>query len=290
MEGEAHRLVPKREMELQHFAHPHPLLFIQHQGKEALCLGCRKPIEGSSLQQLPVSSSRDMCEVGVSPGDSSSFSSSAPSCISSSIAISSTFILPICASLTPEINHPFHPSHPLVFLIESPDPQGYYVCNFCHGPRWEPLYHCASCNFSLDINCASRHLSNPLDFPHFSHEHKLMFIEKHDGDVPAFCFGCDKRLSGPTYRCLECSNFDLHQQCAESVKQIDNHFLHRQHTVSILVDPPIHPETCTCDVCERRYQGFLKGFKKRERNEVEEERNLDCIHSSDKVQNGYSRI
>ncbi|KAL4368946.1 hypothetical protein GQ457_05G009410 [Hibiscus cannabinus] len=286
MEGEAHRPVPKREMELQHFAHPHPLLFIQHQGKEALCLGCRKPIEGSSyccsscrfhlhetcaklelapeirhpshplhpLVFLPQSPypQRSSCRCNLCHRVFEGFVYHCAPC---------SFDLDIsCASLTPEINHPFHPSHPLVFLIESPDPQGYYVCNFCHGPRWEPLYHCASCNFSLDINCASCHLSNPLDFPqqvHFSHEHKLMFIEKHDGDVPAFCFGCDKRLSGPTYRCLECSNFDLHQQCAETVKQIDNHFLHRQHTVSILVDPPIHPETCTCDVCERGYQGFV---------------------------------
>ncbi|KAK8365132.1 hypothetical protein V6Z11_A02G032400 [Gossypium hirsutum] len=40
--------VGKKEMEIQHFSHHHPLVFIQDHSVAALCLGCEKPVEGWS--------------------------------------------------------------------------------------------------------------------------------------------------------------------------------------------------------------------------------------------------
>ncbi|KAK8995949.1 hypothetical protein V6N11_076202 [Hibiscus sabdariffa] len=101
MEGEAHRPVPDEQCEMKGEMELHPLLFIQHQGKEALCLGCRKPIEGSSY-----------C------------------CSSCQFHLHET-----CAKLelAPEIRHHSHPLHPLVFLPQSPYPQRSSCrCNLCH--------------------------------------------------------------------------------------------------------------------------------------------------------------
>ncbi|KAK8365169.1 hypothetical protein V6Z12_A02G033900 [Gossypium hirsutum] len=71
-------------MEIQHFSHHHPLVFIQDHSvasKAALCLGCEKPVEGWSY-------GCNQCEF---------------------------YLHNECAELelAPQIQHPFHPKHPL---------------------------------------------------------------------------------------------------------------------------------------------------------------------------------
>ncbi|PPR96291.1 hypothetical protein GOBAR_AA24364 [Gossypium barbadense] len=78
-------------MEVQHFSHHHPLVFIQDHSvasKPGLCLGCEKPVEGWSY-------GCNQCEFYLHKG---------------------------CAELElgPQIQHPFHPEHPLTLLPQSP--------------------------------------------------------------------------------------------------------------------------------------------------------------------------
>ncbi|MBA0710483.1 hypothetical protein Golax_009768, partial [Gossypium laxum] len=88
--------VAKKEMEIQHFSHHHPLVFIQDHSVAALCLGCEKPVEGWSY-------GCSQCEFYLRKG---------------------------CAELelAPQIQHPFHPKHPLTLLPKSPYPS---VCDLC---------------------------------------------------------------------------------------------------------------------------------------------------------------
>ncbi|OMP03975.1 Zinc finger, PHD-type [Corchorus olitorius] len=169
-----------------------------------------------------------------------------------------------CAELPREINHPFHPPHPLILLRRSPCFEirnGVHTseCCFCHGHSAGFVYRCDSCNLDLDVNCASFQLYHAGDFhtlQHFSHEHPLIFNEKYNEDDDSHCSGCQKLLSGPFYRCVDCNSFDLHRECAELPLEI-NHPYHRKHPLTLLPNLPIHPEKCSCYWCKIQYKGFI---------------------------------
>ncbi|OMO63085.1 Zinc finger, PHD-type [Corchorus capsularis] len=133
------------------------------------------------------------------------------------------------------------------------------ICRFCHGPFTGFVYRCDSCNFDLHVNCALLQLYNAGNFhtlQHFSHEHPLIFNENYNKDVNSHCSGCRKLLSGPFYRCMDCNSFDLHGECAELPLEI-NHPYHRRHPLTLLPNPPIHPEKCSCYWCKIQYEGFI---------------------------------
>ncbi|MFQ6627767.1 hypothetical protein Gotur_006665, partial [Gossypium turneri] len=58
----------------------------------------------------------------------------------------------VCAEAPLELNHPFHPDHPLLLMQNAPYSGG-YICNFCRKGGNEFVYHC-SCNFDFHIKCA----------------------------------------------------------------------------------------------------------------------------------------
>ncbi|XP_021281870.1 uncharacterized protein LOC110414791 [Herrania umbratica] len=134
-------------MELKHFSHEHPLMFIQKQihaptadsssGEEeeeaAYCCLCEDRVEGPSY-----------C------------------CTDCRFYLHKT-----CAEfeLALEINHPFHPKHPFILLPKPPHRVGIFLCWFCHMGRRGFGYHCALCNFNLDVNCALFQLSMVGNFP-----------------------------------------------------------------------------------------------------------------------------
>ncbi|KAI4338421.1 hypothetical protein MLD38_023485 [Melastoma candidum] len=51
--------------------------------------------------------------------------------------------------------HPFHPSHPLRLLTQSPYPSKESLCDACRKPIVGFEYHCGICNFDLDLTCLS---------------------------------------------------------------------------------------------------------------------------------------
>ncbi|GMN73571.1 hypothetical protein TIFTF001_054322, partial [Ficus carica] len=55
-----------------------------------------------------------------------------------------------CAELPPNINHPFHPSHPFTLLAHSN-----YYCNSCHQKFQNALqFGCGRCDLNMDVECA----------------------------------------------------------------------------------------------------------------------------------------
>ncbi|GLT96170.1 hypothetical protein SLE2022_138140 [Rubroshorea leprosula] len=215
---------------LKHFSHLHSLFFIQNhyiEPQDQSCSACEEPILG------PVYCCFD-CEF---------------------------FLHQKCFELPREINHPFHPSHPLILYDMSQHFQyGRFVCNSCQKEIGkEFVYHCSSCEFQLDIRCAL--LPNLItgDFPklkHFSHQHSLFFIQNHYIEPQdQSCSACEEPISGPIYCCFDCSFF-LHQKCFELPLEI-KHPSHHKHSLTLLPNPPPHPEIGSYHLCTKVFKGFI---------------------------------
>ncbi|XP_040945348.1 uncharacterized protein [Gossypium hirsutum] len=214
-------------MEIQHFGHHHPLVFIQAHSvasKVALCLVCEKPVVGWSY-------GCNQCEFYLHKG---------------------------CAELelAPKIQHPFHPKHPLTLFPESPFSGGRNWCRFFWKDFGGFFYKCNYCSFALHINCALLQSSIAANFPNSLHPHPLLFIQNHNNEVKSHCSGCQKPISGPIYHCSDCTDFNLHKECAELPLEI-NHPYDRKHPLTLLSQPPTHPQKCSCSLCKIRWKGFV---------------------------------
>ncbi|GKV34569.1 hypothetical protein SLEP1_g42931 [Rubroshorea leprosula] len=220
-------------MKLDHFSHPHPLVLVEEEiGRITgiyYCSACRERVEGSYY---------NCSECGF--------------CLHKS-----------CAELPREINHPFHLNHPLILYEKRPESHPFYRCNSCR-KRYKSgeelfVYRCSSCDFDLDLRFAL--LPNLIagDFPkekHFSHEHSLFFLKNHYIEPQdRSCSACEEPISGPVYCCFDCSFF-LHEKCFELPIEI-KHPSHRKHSLTLLPNPPPHPEKCSCHLCTKAYKGFI---------------------------------
>ncbi|XWS07804.1 hypothetical protein CRYUN_Cryun41cG0022300 [Craigia yunnanensis] len=228
-------------MELQHFSHNHPLVFIDepsHESEKAYyCSGCGEVISGPRF-----------------------------SCVKCGFHLDEN-----CAKAPSEINHPFHRNHSLNLLASSPyavenEECGTLECGFCHEEVNKECgsYYCSECKFILHVNCAlqetdwyekiesinayeklnenaklvadtmdpslfvikeirlGKNVIN-TDIKHFSHGHNLI----HNDEVKDHrcCNGCSQLIETSFYSCLQC-DFFLHKSCAElpRKKQIWHHF------------------------------------------------------------------
>ncbi|WRX25260.1 DC1 - like 10 [Theobroma cacao] len=126
--------------------------------------------------------------------------------------------------LHPEINHPFHPKHPLILLPKPPHRVAIHDWKFSETRT-------------------------------FIHKHPLIFIEKHNRNDRGDCIGCKEPLSFPIYSCLDCY-FHLHKECAELPLEI-THPYHRKHPLTLLADPSTHPGKCSCYLCKLTFKGFV---------------------------------
>ncbi|GLT32920.1 hypothetical protein SLA2020_075500 [Shorea laevis] len=217
---------------LNHFSHPHPLVLMEDQEMDKIsiiyyCSACQERVDGSSYNCLE-------CDF----------------CLHKS-----------CAELPREINHPFHPSHPLILYEKSQYVQyGRFVCNSCRKEKGkEFVYHCSACEFDLDIRCALIPYLIIGDFSkleHFSHQHSLFFIQNHYID-PQYqsCFACEGPISGPICFCFDC-NFFLHKKCFDLPLEI-KHLSHHKHPLTLLANPPPHHEKCCCRLCSKPCKGFV---------------------------------
>lgn len=110
---------------MKHFSHPHILhLATVDEGDEIVCSGCEQYISG-----YVVSCTNSEC---------------------------SFFLHQSCYSLSKTINHPSHPAHQLTLVTQSPYEIGQYVCDGCGDQGSAFHFHCSTCNFDLDLNCALR--------------------------------------------------------------------------------------------------------------------------------------
>ncbi|TYG96058.1 hypothetical protein ES288_A11G316800v1, partial [Gossypium darwinii] len=162
-----------------------------------------------------------------------------------------------------EIIHPLHLQHRLQLLW------GYdtdFICDKCLYISTGYRYICYSCDFYLDLTCASSVSGQlpkdqePLRFKdgkkktifHYSHCHKLGFLKyrkvrEEDYD----CFWCEKHLL-PSEVCHGCPgycNFYLHLVCSDKIPRTLSHSFHPKHPLRLTY--PFVAEFDKCNVCSK---------------------------------------
>ncbi|MFQ6644065.1 hypothetical protein Gotur_017504 [Gossypium turneri] len=208
-------------MELQHFSHKHPLVFIEkqnHESEKAYCSGCGELVSGSSFRCVE-------CRY---------------------------YLDKLCAEAPSEINHPFHCNHSLKLQVSPPFRN---ICDFCDKGLDKFVYHC-SCDLNLHIKCAllSKSIAEKgfgkLDY--IPHKEALVSIENFSEELKgAKCFACWQRLLDFAYLDLGHGIF-LHKKCVDLPTEI-NHFLHSQHSLILQFNSKPLP----CQMCKKTQ---LKGF------------------------------
>lgn len=160
-----------------------------------------------------------------------------------------------CFNPLKEINHSFHPDHPLKLIIPTlplQDSQP-HTC-FC-GNVFKVGYCCSVCDFKLDLGCATR--PEPLVLPENSyggHEHPLkLFCEPNAERQWPICKACGigVYLKAHHYRCQECEELVIHVDCLGLFHEA-YHISHPQHPLKSLSQVPDYADN-KCLLCENRF-------------------------------------
>ncbi|CAL5379760.1 unnamed protein product [Camellia sinensis] len=221
----------KREADLNHFSHHHPLILFDVQGDNNLCYENELLI----LNELNKDKICNACVRKIS----------APfySC-----GLCDFFLHKWCAELPNELEHPCHP-HQLILLKKPPVPRGLFNCKgcgyYCNGFALRCIKdECLSFfnNCDLDVKCAFL----PKAIIHKVHEHPL-FLKKEC--ISAGCAACPRRVRMFAFGCDIC-NFNLHSSCALLPDTIKHRY--DEHHPFTLIYAPIKdgPDEYICEFCE----------------------------------------
>nr|KJB27744.1 hypothetical protein B456_005G007300 [Gossypium raimondii] len=143
----------------------------------------------------------------------------------------------VCAEAPLELNHPFHPHHPLLLMQNAPYPGG-YICNFCNKSGRKSVYRCSTCELDFHIKCAL-FTFNIAENNLKELDHVALQVEELEDDSK--CFGCREPLAKYTHFSPNCG-FNLHEKCAELPFKL-NLVCHREHPL-VCAEAPLelnHP-------------------------------------------------
>ncbi|KAG6682547.1 hypothetical protein I3842_13G148200 [Carya illinoinensis] len=171
-------------MEIQHFSHEHPLVFIEGVGENEVivCRGCDEPISDAAYK------CSQYC---------------------------SFFLHKSCTELQREIQHPVHPNHPLVLIASKGR-----LCDCCRKSSERCfVYHCGECDFDLDIKCASNWQSSTADD---GHQHFTCDIcgEDYKGYAHVYCAQLARTVQIAAHNHFLTLIFCLHHQLKEQDDQV----------------------------------------------------------------------
>ncbi|KAB1669571.1 hypothetical protein ES319_1Z032400v1 [Gossypium barbadense] len=168
----------------------------------------------------------------------------------------------VCAEAPLELNHPFHPHHPLLLMQNAPYSDGVYACNFCDKKDDKFVYHCSCCELDLHIKCALFTFNvaenNLKELEHVALQHPLISTENGDEKLKdaAKCFGCWEPLAKYTHFSPDCGS-NLHEKCAKLPFKL-NHGCHRNHPLVL----QFSIQQFSCKICEEpdeNFTGFVYG-------------------------------
>ncbi|KAF7147000.1 hypothetical protein RHSIM_Rhsim03G0013800 [Rhododendron simsii] len=208
---------------LQNLGHDHPLMLIKPEETDdswdLCCYGCQQPISISS----------------------SSFSYyGCKRC--------AFFLHKICAEAPDKMTHPSHPKHPLTLLPNTPPNynSSYAVCDVCREPFNRFTYHCALCNYDIDMKCALVVLTIQQSIEHTSHPHQLIPMHK---ESMFSCDACGIKHEGTSFLCTTCG-FWINQKCASSPLNLKLNNRHR-HALSLIYSIPGLFKEIHCSICSK---------------------------------------
>lgn len=131
---------------------------------------------------------------------------------------------------TLEINHPCHPNHALKLLIDRAPDYTDGKCHFCREELKDVVYHCFTCNFTLDMRCVVSPKQVAIGESK-CHNHPLTLMAR---QVSFFCNVCGMHGERNPYVCLACS-FMVHEDCINRphIININRHDHRISHTYSL---------------------------------------------------------
>ncbi|XP_010466941.1 PREDICTED: uncharacterized protein LOC104747067 [Camelina sativa] len=160
-------------------------------------------------------------------------------------------LMPLVHEHPLEVNHSYHPWHPLKLHTGKPPDYSDRACRLCLRMVDEMFYHCSSCNFTLDMGC----VSNPppktlMDLK--AHDHQLTLLPRLDSFT---CNACGLKGSRSPYVCFQCG-FMIHQHCLNLPRLINiNRHDHRVSRTSIL-----GVVNSVCGVCHQKVDWTYGGY------------------------------
>lgn len=151
------------------------------------------------------------------------------------------FLHKSCSQLPMEVKHQFHEEHTLVLIASAPEFLGIFHCNSRRQPCNGFAYHCESCKFYLDMNCALL----PTFVIHEAHKHhQLQLSEKSSRNTNC----CPSYSPGFGYNCDTC-DFRIHVKCALFPSTISHRY--DEHPLALTYAPvENHPDEYYCELCE----------------------------------------
>ncbi|XP_048337447.2 uncharacterized protein LOC107404096 [Ziziphus jujuba] len=179
-----------------------------------------------------------------------------------SCRICKNFFHRYCIESSPEITHPFHPSHSLKFTFFIHKNTGGGKCRSCcktYPNRF--FFYCGPCKIYICAGCIFS--KEPPSFKYQGHDHLLHLIEKipdvtDDVDCAASRAYCKQmvavneltNLQQYVFRCIDCK-FDLHFLCGPLPCSISHRF--HIHPL-VLFDRIVEDDSGEyyCDVCENQ--------------------------------------
>ncbi|KAA8518178.1 hypothetical protein F0562_015652 [Nyssa sinensis] len=214
----------QRATELNHFSHDHPLILFDVQSSDESC-------STSKLSSPNETKNDNICDGCTQPILGPFYR-----CIECNF-----FLHEWCVELPTELQHPFHPQHPLILLAKSPMSFGLFLCNGCGFFSNRFTFTCACCHFHLDVTCGSL----PTTIRHEAHlHHRLVLKEKLDGR----CNACQMQSSGFAFGCGTC-DFKLDLRCARLPSTIRHRY--DEHLLILNYSPlKNYPDVYYCEVCE----------------------------------------
>ncbi|KAJ0244512.1 hypothetical protein HA466_0191330 [Hirschfeldia incana] len=136
-----------------------------------------------------------------------------------------------CVPSSPDdINHPFHPYHPLELLIDVPPDHSKGKCDVCKQELKSYFYHCSLCDFSMHVRC-SKNPPPPIVETPKCHEHTLTCMVRNDTFT---CNACGTQGERCPYVCAPCGVM-FHRECIylPHVININRHDHRVSHTYSL---------------------------------------------------------
>ncbi|XVF06434.1 hypothetical protein REPUB_Repub06bG0047800 [Reevesia pubescens] len=153
-----------------------------------------------------------------------------------------------CASelrrLPHEIIHSLHSQHHLNLQLDGSQD---FICDQCLYLSTGSRYNCFSCEFNLDLACASSANDHPLpegEWPRFKDGRKkkilhhsyvlelIIFNYRKIKEEDYDCSWCGKRLSGVCYGRIQ-RDFYLHEVCSDKIPRTLYHPFHPQHPLHL---------------------------------------------------------
>lgn len=181
--------------------------------------------------------------------------------------------------LSDNILHPLHSEHQLTYLRF--DLNWDFFCERCLCISSGSRYSCSSCDFNLDLTCASSSSANNYDLlyvlksmsledqgkttkkmkiQHYSHNDKLTLFQYRKIKADDYnCSWCEKRLCDldVCYGCIE-DGFFLHEGCIKKIPRTIIHPFHPNHSLSLqYVDFTIHCHACGEIAFDRFSPGYV---------------------------------